>query len=280
MLGIDAAHWGAIAMAIGWLVVLEGLLSADNALVLAVMVRHLPKEQQKRALRYGIWGAFIFRFIAVVFASYLLGFWWLKVGGGLYLLFLALRHFLASGHDEGTQRKARFGDGFWATVVNVELADVAFSIDSILAAVAMSEKLPPEIEAMEFGPWPLVGMVPLKMIIVYIGGVLGIITMRLVAGFFLRLLDRFKGLAEGAYLLVGWIGVALVESGLVHAFAHGKDLPPTAWQHQLPEWLRAMPELPEWLFWTVMGLIVLGSLLYKPRQPAHSEPEVPVQHAP
>ena len=43
------------------LVILEGLLSGDNALVLAVMVRHLPREQQKRALRYGIWGAFGFQ---------------------------------------------------------------------------------------------------------------------------------------------------------------------------------------------------------------------------
>jgi YkoY family integral membrane protein len=267
MWGIDAAGWSAIFLAIGWLIVLEGLLSADNALVLAVMVRHLPPDQRKRALRYGIWGAFVFRLIAVIFASILLDFWWLKVLGGCYLLFLALKHFLLSGgHDDahGTPRASRFGNGFWATVINVEIADIAFSIDSILAAVAMSEKLPPNIEHLEFGPWPLVGMVALKLIIVYIGGVLGIITMRMVAGVFLVVLEKFKGLAEGAYLLVGWIGLALIESGLVHALHPTKGDPP-AWAASLPDWVRNVPEIPEWLFWGVMVLIVVASMAYKPK---------------
>src|SRR5258708_3156906 len=97
--GLTLADVPTILLAIGTLVLLEGLLSGDNALVLAVMVRHLPKEKQKRALRYGIWGAFLFRLIAIVFASLLLQFWQLKVAGGLYLLYLAVSH-LASGGDD------------------------------------------------------------------------------------------------------------------------------------------------------------------------------------
>src|SRR5579884_4203305 len=93
MWGFQPADVLAVAVAIGTLVVLEGLLSADNALVLAVMVRLLPEKLQKRALRYGIWGAFLFRFIAVIFATLLLGYWQLKVVGGLYLLYLAASHF-------------------------------------------------------------------------------------------------------------------------------------------------------------------------------------------
>ena len=85
MWGIDAAGFTALLGTIATLVLLEGLLSADNALVLAVMVRHLPKVQQKRALRYGLLGAFLFRLIAVVFASTLLQYWILKVLGGVYL---------------------------------------------------------------------------------------------------------------------------------------------------------------------------------------------------
>ena len=239
--------------AVGSLVLLEGLLSGDNALVLAVMVRHLPKEQQRRALRYGIWGAFLFRLIAVVFASLLLKFWQLKVVGGLYLLYLAMSHILSGAHEE-SEAKERKGAGFWMTVVNVEIADIAFSIDSILAAVAMAEGLPANLQRNDF----------IRLSIIYIGGVLGIIMMRLVAGVFLILLERFKGLAAGAYFLVAWIGVKLVNSGLYTAL--NPDPPMVGgWREQIPAWVRAMPEMPDWLFWVGMGVILLLSLLYRPK---------------
>jgi YkoY family integral membrane protein len=270
MWGIGAGEFGTILFAILSLVILEGLLSADNALVLAVMVRHLPKRQQKRALRYGIWGAFIFRLIAVIFASILLRFWWLKVAGGLYLLLLAVRHFAAGDSHEEGETRSRIGRGFWATVINVEIADIAFSIDSILAAVAMAEKLPPDVERLQV-PFPLLGGVPMPLIIIYLGGVLGIIAMRLVAGVFLALLDRYKGLAVGAYVLVGWIGIGLVESGLFHALHPKPPAPPGTWRDAVPGWMLAIPEMPEWLFWTGMLVIIIGSLLYRPR----SAPEQP-----
>jgi YkoY family integral membrane protein len=213
------------------LVFLEGLLSADNALVLAVMVRHLPKEEQKRALRYGIFGAFVFRLIAVLLSSALLDYWHFKVIGGLYLLYLTVSHFLSGSGEEHEVKASRWGSGFWGTVVSVELADIAFSIDSIVAAVGMAPD--------EFGH-------TLKLGIVYTGGILGIITMRYVAGYFLILLDRFKGLADGAYYLVAWIGLKLVVSGLHDG-------------HYLPD------EMPEWLFWGGMLAIVVLSMLYRPR---------------
>src|SRR5262249_33079422 len=84
---------------VGVLVILEGLLSADNALVLAIMVRHLPAKEQRRVLRYGIWGAIGFRLIAVLMSSALLKFWFCKVIGGFYLLYLAISHFLSSRND-------------------------------------------------------------------------------------------------------------------------------------------------------------------------------------
>jgi YkoY family integral membrane protein len=248
-MGIDASGWTTIIGAVLTLVVLEGLLSADNALVLAVMVRHLPKAQQKRALRYGIIGAFLFRLIAVIFASLLLGFWWLKVLGGIYLLYLAIRHFLARG-EEDPEALAKAGTGFWATVVNVEIADIAFSIDSILAAVAMSERLPAKIADLVLVRLPIIGNVDMQLVIVYVGGILGIITMRMVAGVFLVLLDRFKGLAAGAYGLVAWIGVHLVGSGL------------REWNHKLPL------DMPSWLFWGGMGAIILFSMLLGPKKTA------------
>jgi YkoY family integral membrane protein len=227
------------------LVLLEGLLSGDNALVLAVMVRHLPRAQQKRALRYGIWGAFGFRAIAVLLSAVLLKFWLFKVIGGAYLLYLAGAHFLHREEDVHASKTTRFGSGFWGTVISVELADIAFSIDSIVAAVAMADSMPARFGANG------------KLFIVYVGGILGIVTMRFVAGLFILLLERFHGLAVGAYLLVAWIGLKLVWSGL-HTWSklqHGRYV---LW------------EINEWLFWGGMLLIVVASMLYKPpgRPPA------------
>lgn len=255
MWDLTSADVPSILITIASLVLLEGLLSADNALVLAVMVRHLPKDQQKRALRYGIWGAFIFRGIAIVFATLLLQFWQLKVVGGLYLIYLSLTHLLAPKHDENTNVKARAGMGFWATVINVEIADIAFSIDSILAAVALIDGLPRHLQD---NP-------KLAMAIIYVGGILGIIMMRLVAGVFLVVLDRFKGLAAGAYYLVAWIGIKLVESGLFAALHPRTAVSPGGWRDQVPDVFRRIPEMPDWFFWTGMVVIIVISLLYNPK---------------
>src|SRR3954452_16030717 len=112
MWGIQLSDSPLIMGTIVTLVFLEGLLSADNALVLAVMVRHLPREQQKRALRYGIWGAFGFRLIAVLLSTVLLKFWLFKVIGGGYLLYLAAAHFLSREEDVHANKSTRFGSGF------------------------------------------------------------------------------------------------------------------------------------------------------------------------
>jgi YkoY family integral membrane protein len=224
-----------ISWYIGVLVFLEGLLSADNALVLALMVRHLPKLEQRRVLRVGIWGAVLFRFVAVLLSAYLLKFWIFKVLGGGYLLYLAIKHFVSGEEDSGSGRGG-WNRSFWGTVAAVTFADIAFSIDSILAAVGMAEDFPERFG--ENG----------KLFIVFVGGVLGIITMRFVVRYFVSLLDRFPGLAEGAYFLVAWIGLKLVISGC-HA-ASPKYVP---------------FHIPETLFWSVMVAIAVLSFLVKPR---------------
>ncbi len=272
MWGLNIAQFGLIAGTILTLVFLEGLLSADNALVLAVMVRHLPREQQKRALRFGIFGAFAFRLIAVLFASKLLEYWAFKVVGGCYLLYLAIAHLVFSDGEDEHGKTSRFGGGFWGTVIGVEVADIAFSIDSIVAAVAMAGGIPAEIgrrvvfEAFGFP-------VTLTLLIVYLGGILGIVAMRFVAGYFLILLDKFAGLATGAYYLVAWIGVKLVGGGLHHAL-HPPGTAP-AWLARVPGWAFGLPlEMNEWVFWGGMGLVVVASFFYKPKSkpPAASPP--------
>src|SRR5678815_308290 len=139
-------EWGDLAT-VGVLIVLEGLLSADNAMVMAVMVLGLPASEHHKALKYGLIGAFVFRVITTLTAFWLIRIAFAKVIGGLYLLYLPYQHFWGSGESTEQRReppKAKPWLGlsaFWATVVRVELMNLVFSIDSILAAVALSPKM-------------------------------------------------------------------------------------------------------------------------------------------
>jgi YkoY family integral membrane protein len=174
------------------LVALEGLLSADNAMVLAVLVLGLPKAEQKKALRYGIIGAFVFRSIATLLAVYLIRLGWVKLLGAGYLMYLTYRHFAGAASAEERQSApaatAAFGlTPFWATVVKVELTDIVFAIDSILVGVAMSPKT-----------W-----------VVITGGILGIVTMRMVIGRLLSLVERYPPLVDGAFVIIGWVAIKL-----------------------------------------------------------------------
>jgi YkoY family integral membrane protein len=193
------------------LVTLEGLLSADNAMVLAVLVLGLPKAQQRQALRYGIVGAFAFRTLATLLAVYLIRLSWVKVIGAGYLLFLVYRHF-GSGQSGEERRKAPKAQpwmgltAFWATVVKVELTDIVFAIDSILVAVAMSPKL-----------W-----------VILTGGVLGIVMMRLVIGKLLSLVERYPPLVDGAFVIIAWVGTKLLVE-----FLHAEGY----LEFEIPKWL-------------------------------------------
>ncbi len=170
------------------LALLEGILSVDNALVLAILVRPLPEEQRKKALRWGIWGAFTFRLLAVIFATYLVQFSAFKLIGGAYLIYLAIKHmFFGLGGEENTHQKSSKASTFWKIIIAVELTDIVFSIDSITTAVAFSDKL-----------WVL-----------WFGGVMGIILMRFLSGYFVKAIERFPKLEDLAYQLVFFVGVKL-----------------------------------------------------------------------
>jgi YkoY family integral membrane protein len=177
---------------VGLLVALEGLLSADNAMVLAVLVLGLPAGERKKALRYGILGAFFFRTIATLLAVYMIRLGWVKLVGAGYLLYLVYQHF--TGGDAEERRvvppaRAAFGlSALWATVVKVELTDIVFAIDSILVGVAMSPKT-----------W-----------VVVTGGLLGIVMMRLVIGRLLALVERYPALVDGAFIIISWVAIKLL----------------------------------------------------------------------
>lgn len=189
---------------IGLLVALEGLLSADNAMVLAVLVLGLPRAQQQKALRYGIVGAFVFRAAATLLATVLIDLLWVKLLGAGYLLYLSFSHFRQDGAEEERRAPPRATpmlglSAFWATVAKVELTDIVFAIDSILVAVAMSQKL-----------W-----------VVLTGGILGIVMMRLVIGQLLAIVERYPPLVDGAFIIIAWVGIKLLleyfhSAGYVH----------------------------------------------------------------
>lgn len=188
------------------LVIIESLLSVDNAAVLATMVMDLPKEQKSRALKYGIIGAYVFRGVALLFASFLVKLWYLKPLGGLYLLYLVWDWWKGkqteTKEDDFIDKKGNwlykmtvgtFGN-FWATVALVELMDMAFSIDNVFAAVAFSKNI----------------------IIVWIGVFIGILAMRFVAQGFVKLMEKYTFLENCAFIVIAILGIKLTLSIYTH----------------------------------------------------------------
>lgn len=237
---------------VGLLIVLEGVLSIDNALVLGLLAKRLPPSLRSRALSYGLIGAFVFRFLAIGTATFLLQWTFVKFLGGAYLVYIAVKHLLfessekepdqvvldsegqpilveaATGQPLSPEREEAEiesrvpfnlseGEGsvlatalpdakpdyskFWWTVFVIEMTDIAFAVDSIVAAIGVVGGRPPG--APENGPHP-------KLWVVIIGGFLGVVLMRFAAALFIKLLDRFPRFEMAAYLLVFVIGGKLL----------------------------------------------------------------------
>lgn len=230
------------------LILLEGLLSADNAVVMAVMVRHLPKVQQKKALFYGLLGAFVFRFAALFLITTLVKYWWIQALGAAYLLFMSAKSLYDLYHEssetaEDLLEKPRKKSGFWMTVLKVELADIAFALDSMLAAVALAVTLP------ALGNFEIGGINGGQFAVIFIGGIIGLILIRFAARKFIVLLEKYPKLEVAAYLIVGWVGVKLLVLTLAHESLQIID--------------PAFPHSTLWkmTFWIVLiGLVVYGYL--------------------
>ncbi len=187
---------------------IESLLSVDNAAVLATMVMKLPRQDRKRALRYGIIGAYVFRGICLVLAAYLVKIWWLKGTGGIYLLYLAIQWYVKKNRvagkvtdpdkEKSRLSPVRFGGlgPFWATVISVELMDLAFSLDNVFAAVAYSSNI----------------------LIILLGVFIGILAMRFVAQGFVRLMEHYPFLEACAFTVIGLLGIKLTLSFYEHFY--------------------------------------------------------------
>lgn len=174
------------------LVLIECLLSVDNAVVLAAQTQALPtKKQQEESLFYGLWGAYIFRFLIIGIGTYLIHFWEIKIIGGGYLLYLVYSFFRKTKktHTHKLKKGGRISL-FWSVVIQIEFMDIVFSIDSVLASLAIST----------------------NPVIVLIGGMIGILAMRGVAEVIMKLMAKIPELQPMAYILIAFIAIKLILS--------------------------------------------------------------------
>ena len=195
------------------LIFLEGVLSLDNAAVLGALVTPLPHDQpipwpralrrigrplnrllgmqRDAALRVGLLGAYCGQALMLALATFIVQNPWLRLVGGLYLLYLALKYLgeLGSETCDESQGIVHAGSsGFWSVVLSVELADLAFSLDNVVAAVSLSDRF-----------W-----------VVYLGVAIGILLMRFAASLFSRLIEWEPNLQTAASLLILAIAVELL----------------------------------------------------------------------
>jgi YkoY family integral membrane protein len=262
------------------LIVLEGVLSIDNALVLGLLAKRLPKHQQRKALTYGLIGAFVFRVIAIATATFLLKWTIFKLLGGAYLIYVAVKHFFFE-HEDPEKEKIKIGpDGnpvlvdedsgqpltaaeeereivsrtpaptevlervvksrahaaFWPTVFVIEMTDIAFAVDSIVAAIGVVGPPPEGHSADALHP---------KLWVVVLGGFLGLILMRIAAVMFIKLLDRFPRFETAAYLLVVIIGLKLCIDWAGNKFFATPENP-----H--PVDFHSPSSVAFWVFWVAM----------------------------
>ena len=288
--------WHDLAI-VGLLVVLEGVLSIDNALVLGLLAKRLPKHEQPRALTYGLVGAFAFRLLAIATAGFLMKWRIVKLIGGGYLVYIAVKHLFFSRDESDHEKLTVSPEGdvglvdertglpltraeeeveirervpvdapaytrpagaakFWPTVLVIELTDIAFAVDSILAAMALVGA--PPAGHPQGAPNP-------KLWVVLVGGMLGVILMRFAAVFFIRLLERFPRFEQAAYLLVIVIGGKLLGD---YFFNNPPTPQPANWHPPLDFHSISSPAF--WIFWGLM--IVAFAVGFLPNRHSQTAP--------
>lgn len=197
----------ASGMVIFNLILIEGLLSVDNALGIAAMAAQLPKHQQKPALRWGLVGAYTFRGIALALVAWLMHNLWVKWFGALYLIYLGCEHVQLRPVEEGSAKHSfKKGKSFLMTILSIEMMDLSLSLDNVVAAVGMVNNVTEIPEALHI--W-----------VVCIGVFIGIAALRLVAGWCIGIIEKHPILNYTAFLLVGFVGAVLCAELALECFA-------------------------------------------------------------
>ncbi|MEA3143902.1 MAG: hypothetical protein QOG31_1226 [Thermoplasmata archaeon] len=269
-MAIDLVQAGSI---IATLVLLEAVLSFDNAAILTVMSRKLPPgAERKKALNYGLAIAYVLRIAAILVAVVLVKNTLFLTLGGAYLVFLAAKHFIGLARGEkhpttvpGPQQKAP-AKGFLglsplhSIVFQIGLIDVAFALDQVVAAVAFTK----DVDAVDL---IRVGVVHLtyQQTLILTAATAGLISLRVLAPFISRLMDWLPLLEHMAFVAVGFVGALLV-------LEHPQFFPsPTAITHALEP-----VKIPITL--GLFAVPVLVKLLFKVPK-SHGHPHAPVEKA-
>ncbi len=185
-----------------FLAFLEIILSADNAIVLGVIAARLPEKLQAKALYIGSISAFVLRAIAILLIGFLIQYRFIQILGAAYLFYLSLRFLL----DKEKKSSLSVGkSSFWSVVILIELFDLIFAVDSIFAGLGFISS-----EGS--------GHMASKLWIVYVGGMIGLLSIRYAAHLFTSLLKKFPKMELTAHLMIGWIGVKLVFELFPHFF--------------------------------------------------------------
>ncbi|WP_239493668.1 DUF475 domain-containing protein [Candidatus Karelsulcia muelleri] len=172
------------------IVLIEALLSIDNATILTTLVKNINKKDRKKALNYGIFGAYFFRIISLIFAAVIINMWWLKLIGGLYLIYLGIHHFLKTQKEEKNFFKINFFSKIWVTILYVELIDFLFSIDNILAGISYSNN-------------PL---------LIFLGVFISLFLLRISTVKLLKLTEKYSSLEDSAFFIIILLGLKLIIS--------------------------------------------------------------------
>ena len=178
------------------LILIEGILSLDNAVVIAAIAYKLPLYLRKKALFIGIASAFFLRALGILAAAYMIQLFWVQLLGGSYLMYLSVKN--VCQRDKNHKSKPKHIKNFWIAVFMIEITDFLFAIDSILAGLAITGTVfqPPKL--------------PPKMWLIYLGGMIGLILMRFAANLLTKLIKKFSRLELSAHLIVGWVGLKLL----------------------------------------------------------------------
>jgi YkoY family integral membrane protein len=170
------------------LIALEAVLSADNAIALAAIAQGLDGEtEQRRALNFGLLIAFVLRVALILTAGWVLQFWQFEVLGAAYLLWLVYKHFTAETDSEEHHHGPRFAS-LWQAIPVIAFTDLAFSLDSVTTAIALSQ----------------------EVLVILLGGTIGIITLRFMAGLFIRWLEEYERLEDAGFITVAFVGIRLL----------------------------------------------------------------------
>ncbi|WP_238785594.1 DUF475 domain-containing protein [Blattabacterium cuenoti] len=174
---------------IGNLIIIESILSIDNAIILSSMILNLKNEKdRKNAIKYGILGAYFFRILCLIFISFLIKIQWIKLIGGIYLIIIGINHFFINKNKKKIKNNhINKHSNFWKTIIIIEIIDLSFSIDNIFASIALSKNI----------------------FLILLGSFIGIISIRLSTKFFIKLIKKYHSLNHSIFIIIILLGIKL-----------------------------------------------------------------------